>query len=89
MYNNLYLHHIAYDQPHRAVSANVKNNITVLDQDKLEIESDILEIKKELNKPFIIISHMVTYNTGARYDLSLWLEEICKKHNISFINPIK
>jgi hypothetical protein len=37
----------------------------------------------------LIISHLVTYEKGERYNLALWLEEICIKYNISFINPIK
>ena len=88
IYNNLYLHHIAYDQHYKSCNS-IKNNIILIEQDKDEIECDILEIKKELKKPFIIISHIVTINSGPRYDLSLWLEEICKKHNIPFINPVK
>lgn len=47
-------------------------------------------IKKELNnKPILIISHLVTINSGDRYDLKNWLEEICKKYGILFLDPIK
>ena len=46
-----------------------------------EIENDIISIKNELDKPFIIVSHLVTRNHGDRYLLSIWLEEICLKYN--------
>lgn len=80
------VHHIAnelnYDVPFR-------NEIVTEIQDKNEIENDILKIREELNKPFIIISHINTRNYGERYILTCWLEEICSNHNIPFINPIK
>ncbi len=88
-YNNLYVHHIAHDQHYKACSG-MKKDIIVYDQEKEEIESDILEIKKELgDKQIIIACHQVTRDYGERYKLSIWLEEICKKHNITFINPVK
>ena len=37
----------------------------------------------------IIVSHLVTYERGERYVLSQWLEEICLKYNIMFINPVR
>ena len=47
------------------------------------------EIKKELNKPIMIVSHLITRKTGSRYDLSILIERICKTHNILFINPVE
>tara|TARA_Y100000389_G_scaffold90956_1_gene87553 strand:- start:7069 stop:7713 length:645 start_codon:yes stop_codon:yes gene_type:complete len=88
-YNHLYVHHIAHDQHYKACSG-MKKDIVVYDQKKEEIESDILEIKKELcDKQIIIVCHQVTRNYGERYKLSIWLEEICNKYNIPFINPVK
>lgn len=88
-YQHLYLHHIAHDQHYKSCS-NIKNDIITYNQDYNEIETDILEIKKELGgKPFIIVSHMVTKYEGERYKLSCWLEEICTKYDIPFINPMK
>ena len=85
-YNNYYVHHIASED---AYNLSIKCHIKIESQTKKEIEEDILQIKNELNKPIIIVSHLVTRNTGERYNLSVWLEEICLKHNILFINPIK
>jgi len=31
----------------------------------------------------------VTKNVGERYELKCWLEDICKKHSICFIDPVK
>jgi hypothetical protein len=69
-----------------------KENVDLLQMKHLsfdEIETDILQIQKELNKPFIIVSHYVTNNEGSRYELLGYLQQICKKHNILFIDPIK
>jgi hypothetical protein len=79
-----YIHHIFYDDPRFNYN---KNEIKVTLQTDDEIEKDILEIKKELNRPIIIISHICTYKTGERYKLAKLLEHICFKNNILFINP--
>ena len=85
-YNNMYVHHIATEEKY---NVPIINEIKIETQLKEEIEEDILKIKNELNKPFIIVSHLVTKNSGERYNLSCWLEEICLKYNILFINPVK
>jgi hypothetical protein len=85
-YNNIYVHHIATEEKY---NISIINEIKIEMQLKEEIEKDILIIKNELNKPFIIVSHLVTKNSGERYNLSCWLEEICLKYNIPFINPVK
>lgn len=89
-YNNRYVHHIATENLYnQLINDNIKNNIEIIDQNKDEIEEDIIKIKELLNKPLIIISHLVTKNIGERYNLKSWLEEICNKHSIIFIDPIK
>jgi hypothetical protein len=85
-YNNIYVHHIAEENEY---NTTIKNKINKRYQDKNEIEEDILYIKNILNKPIIIISHMVTKEEGERYKLKFWLEEICLKYNILFIDPVK
>lgn len=85
-YNNKFIHHIAIEDNY---NLDIKNDIVVGKLSKSEIENYILEIKKELNKPFIIISHLVTREYGDRYELKIWLEDICLKNNILFIDPIK
>ena len=86
IYKDKYLHHIATEAKY---NIPIKNEIIIEKQTKDEIEQDILQIKEELNKPFIIVSHIITQNSGDRYDLGCWLEEICIRHNIPFINPVK
>ena len=85
-YDNKYVHHIAIENNY---NLDIKNNIEVGKLTKFEIENDILEIKEELNKPFIIVSHLVTRNYGDRFELKNWLEDICLRNNILFIDPIK
>jgi len=85
-YNNIYVHHIAIEDQY---NISIKDEIIIGKLTKEEIEEDILNIQKELNKPLIIISHIVTKNVGERYELKCWLEDICKKHSICFIDPVK
>ena len=86
-YNGKYVHHILYDDTN--YNNKYKDNINVSVQSNEEIENDIIQIKKELNKPIIIVSHIVTYEDSSRYELTELLENICLKHNILFINPVK
>ena len=85
-YNNIYIHHIAEDPYY---------NLPIIDklekgiQSDEEIEEDILEIKRLITKPINIVSHLVTRNSGERYNLSILLENICTKHKILFLNPVK
>lgn len=89
-YNNIYLHHIASDDNYNVnIQDNIKNNIIQYIQTKDEIEDDIIKINELLNKKIIIVSHLVTRDIGERYLLKCWLEEICNKYNITFIDPIK
>jgi hypothetical protein len=85
-YNAYFVHHIATEDRY---NVPIKNDIKIETQTKEEIEDDILQIKNELNRPFIVVSHLVTRDKGERYNLACWLEEICLKHNIPFINPVK
>ena len=85
-YDNKYLHHIATEDQY---NIPIKDKINIRYQDKNEIENDIIYIKNILNKPIIIISHLVTKEEGERYKLKSWLEDICLIHNILFIDPIK
>jgi hypothetical protein len=85
-YDNKFVHHIAIDNNY---ITSIKNKIKIRYQDKNEIEDDIINIKNILNKPIIIVSHLVTKEEGERYKLKCWLEDICLRHNILFIDPIK
>ena len=78
-YNDKYLHHISVEDKY---NVSIKNEIFVSIQTKEEIERDIIQIKELLNKPIIIVSHLVTRDYGERYLLKMWLEEICLKYNI-------
>ena len=90
IYNNIHVHHIVTEKSHnKFIKDEIKNNIEIIEQNKDEVEEDIINIKNLLNKPLIIISHLVTKNIGERYNLKFWLEEICTKHNIIFIDPVR
>ena len=83
-YNNVYLHHIAEDSQYGFFD---RDKIIKEDLTDEEIENDIIQIRNELYpKPFIILSHFATYESGKRYELIKLLENICKKLNIPFIN---
>ena len=71
---------------------DILNNFKIENQTDEEIENDILEIQKMLYpKKIIIVSHynskINTQYIGSRNDLINLLDTICKKHDISFINP--
>jgi hypothetical protein len=79
--NNLVSHYTSFsvkDRFNKVRSWFKKENIDKLKLTYLtnqEMENNILEIKKELNKPFIIVSHFVTKNEGSRYELRCFLEK--------------
>jgi hypothetical protein len=96
IHNNFYLHHLCVDK--RFSDFNVNTPIEILDnymiekQSDEEIENDILEIQKILYpKKIIIVSHYNSKQNGEyikpRNDLINLLYSICKKYDISFINP--
>ena len=85
-YDNKFLHHISIEEQYNVA---IKNDIEIGKLTKSEIENDILEIKRELEKPFIIVSHLVTRESGDRHELKCWLEEICSNNGILFLDPIK
>ena len=82
-YNDKYVHHIL------SSNEEIGKYIIIQKQNDLEIENDIIKIKTELNKPIILVGHIVTYNYGSRYELLKLLEQICLKYNILFIDPVK
>lgn len=84
-YKNRFVHHILYDHDH--FNQN-KNDIELYDLKNDEIENDIIYIKNTLKKPIIIVGHLVTKNTGKRYELLELLKNICKNHNIMFLDPV-
>jgi hypothetical protein len=85
-YKDFFVHHIATEDQY---NVEIRKEIQISQQVKEELEDDILEIKKQLNKPFIIVTHLVTKNTGNRFLLSSWLEEFGNKYNFPVINPVK
>ena len=86
LYDNKYLHHIVTDT---IDDENIKQNVKISFLTKDEIEMDIIEIKKLLKKPIVVVSHLITSYEGRRYELSEWLRDICKIHNIIYINPVE
>ena len=84
-WNNFYVHHIASEPQWNPTTYN---EVKISEQTKEEIEQDILDIQKELNKPIIIVCHFYSYTRGNRYILTRWLKNICEKYNIPFIDPV-
>ena len=96
IHNNFYLHHLCVDK--RFSSNNINTPREILDnyiieaQSDEEIENDILEIQRILYpKKIIIVSHYNSKLNGeyinSRNKLINLLDDICKKNNITFINP--
>lgn len=95
-YNNFYLHHLCVDKRFSNWNKNtpieILNNFIIEKQSDEEIENDILEIQKKLYpKKIIIVSHYNVKKDGqyinSRNYLINLLDNICKKYNITFINP--
>lgn len=96
IHNNFYLHHLYVDKLHpdwhMLTPYEVLNNHIIEIQTDEEVENDILEIQRLLYpKKMIVVSHVDLKVNGeyikARHDLINLLYIICKKYNISFINP--
>ena len=91
-YDDKYYSHLSVyvHDPYLYISDEVRSKVVEEEQTYDEIYQDILEIKKQLNnKPIVIVTHLVTINSGTRYELCNMLEDICKKESIPIINPIK
>ena len=95
-HNNFYLHHLCVDKRFSGQNKNtpreIFNNFIIEKQSDEEIENDILEIQKILYPTkIIIVSHYNVKKDGqyinSRNHLINLLDNICKKYNITFINP--
>jgi hypothetical protein len=95
IHNNFLLHHLSVDKRYKKyknTESKILNEFHVEEQNKEEIEQDILKIKSMIYpKHLIIVSH---YNAKlnnrflpSRERLINYLENICEKHHISFVNP--
>lgn len=95
IHNNFYLHHLSVDKRfgrYNETDVEILNNFLIEKQSDEEIENDILEIQKMLYpKKIIIVSHYNSKKNGeilnSRNHLINLLDNICKKNNITFINP--
>lgn len=86
-YNNLYVHHILYDDNKYNTNYKTKIETGVLTHD--EIIQDLHEISILLkNKKVIFVGHLVTKEFGDRYDLLCLIKSYCKENNLLFIDPI-
>lgn len=95
-HNNFYLQHLCVDKRfsgwNEVTPKEILNNFIIEKQSDEEIENDILEIQKMLYpKKIIIVSHYNVKKDGqyinSRNHLINLLDNICKKYNITFINP--
>lgn len=85
-YNDVYVHSIAVEDKY---DVSIRKDIVESIQTKEEIEEDILKMNEILEGKIIIVGHLVTQESGERYILKGWVEDICKRHSILFIDPIK
>lgn len=96
MYDDFYLHHLCVDKRCSGYNNNtpqtILDNFKCVKQTYTEIEHDILEIIKLLEKKkIILVTHYNSKINGeyieSRNKLITILTEICKKHNIMIIKP--
>ena len=82
-------HHIAYDKPELYnYPQNISNIIKLRKQTEEEIEEDIKQIMELVfPKKILIVTHFATDINSSRYKLINIVENICKKYNITYINP--
>ena len=98
-YNDKYLTNLSVDtrlfnQTYKHTPEHIRNNTKIEIQSDEEIENDILEIQKLIYpRPMIIVSHVNVIYRGHKLEkrdyLINLLENICKKHDIMFINPTR
>jgi hypothetical protein len=84
-WNSVYVHHILSENEY---GFHDIPNIKICDLTDIEIENDIVLIKKLLYpKKILIVSHVYTRTSGKRYELVKLLEHLTTKYDIPFINP--
>ena len=84
-YDNTYVHHILTEEQYGFCDReNIKERIL----SDIEIENDLIRIRELLYpKPFIVVSHIYTYNRGSRYNLVCLLKDLTSKLGIPFMDP--
>jgi len=96
MYNDFFLHHLCVDKRfpghNRNTPREVLENFKCIKQTSIEIENDILEIKKLLEpRKIIVVTHYNSKMKGkyieSRNNLIRVLIYICERHNIPIIQP--
>jgi len=94
-YNGTYLHHLSVDSKWgrdfwKSTPASILSKVTVEEQTKEEIESDIVEILNILSgKEIIFITHILPNNdklSKRKYLINL-ITNICKDRGIDLISP--
>ena len=95
-YDMFYLHHLCVDPRFSAYHTNtpkvILDNHACIKQTPLEIENDIVEIKKLIEpKRLVLVTHYNSKVNGeyipSRNNLIILLTEVSKKYNIPIINP--
>ncbi len=83
-WNGYYMHHIAEEAQYFTNHKDVQ----VRELTDQEIEQDLLEIRDALApKPFLVVSHIATYESGKRKQLVDLLQTLTNKYSIPFLNP--
>lgn len=85
-YNNFAVHSHLYTMSNDLI----KKDIEIIKISDEEFENDILEIINELKtRKIIFVSHIVTDEKSSRYELAKLLEQICLRHYLLYINPVR
>jgi hypothetical protein len=96
MYNDFFLHHLCVDKRfpsyHRNTPQTILDHFTCMKQTPIEIEHDLLEIKKLLEpRKMIVVTHYNSKRNGtyieSRNNLITLVGNICEKYNIPIIKP--
>lgn len=82
-----YVHHILYDDDQH--NKNTKTRVVLGESTKEELYEDIQTLQNMIQRPIIIVGHLVTKNSGKRYELLETLREFCLKLQIPFIDPVQ
>ncbi len=85
-YKGYYAHHILSEDKFAPPD---RDSIVIRDLNDLEIEEDLISIKRYLYpKKLIVVSHFYTRKHGKRYDLAMLLKKLTQKHEILFFDPV-
>ena len=86
-FGSTYLHHIIEDPNYGCPD---RSDIIKGFETEHEIEEKIIEMKTIFNpRPFFLVTHFYTKNSGIRYELVKLIKRLGHKHNIPVFDPVE